>query len=191
MTYPSEGELTRGRIDRVDDDAGTLAIIFCRIDDAPERPYLLHLSYTPSTTSTASHSKKFYQEWFPKSMDLVSPLPGYGVESWSIVFPGLGSFEYRIRDGEGEVGEIVYEVEDADLGIKFEGRIAGRTAWDETDGRLGPEGNLAHLEHLLGQHWVRCSPSSIRRTDRFATVRLFDRLTSNVRIDDEGMDDEA
>ena len=58
----------------------------------------------------------------------------------------------------GEVGEVRYEVEDLSLGVRFEGNIRGRTAWDPLDGRLGPEGNLAHLDHLLGQHWVS-SPS--------------------------------
>ena len=191
LVWVGRAELTRDSR-RVDDagPGGTLAIIFCRIDDAPERPYLLHLSYTPSSTSSEPTRKKFYQEWFPNSIDLISPLPHYGVESWSVTFPGLGSFEYRIQDGAGAIGEVVYRVEDLDLGVKFEGRIIGRTAWDERDGRLGPEGNLAHLDHLLGQHWVRSLFFLSMRTHELATVCLLYWLASYVRIDDEAVDDE-
>lgn len=61
---------------------------------------------------------------------------------------GVGSFEHWSDN------DVRYRIEDEQDGMVFECRIEGRMPWDESEDRRGPEGPLANLGHLLGQHWV-------------------------------------
>lgn len=124
---------------------GTIAVILCRIDGAASRPFLLHLSYTPGPLE--SSDLRLHREFFPET---IASEGGSG--SFAIVFDGLGSMRY-VEDASGEA-TTTYSVHDADSGLRFDCVVRGRTAWDASDARIGPERGLAHLGHLLGQHWV-------------------------------------
>lgn len=126
-------------------------MIFCRIESPIGKPFLLHLSYTPNSSSTSSAGsnsqetikKEFHFDYFPPSIEQITTETG-----WSIHFPDFGSISFN-----SALEEVQFSVETKE--ISLECKITGRERWNERDGRDGPEGGLAHLDHLIGQHWVR------------------------------------
>lgn len=119
----------------------TLAIIFCRINNAPTNPYLVHLSFTPSVRD--AQVVPYQRAFFPNNYTATRSNVG-----WGIHVEGIGRFDY-----DRNADMIKYNISDGDE-MQFECTISGRTAWDEKVPSRGPEASFAHLNSLLGQHWV-------------------------------------
>ena len=79
------------------DDGGTLAVIFCWVKEAEDRPRLVHVSYTPAQSCSEDASMEgFKHEFFPGTLaiNVYPPEPASGSQiPFSVRMSGVGTMK--------------------------------------------------------------------------------------------------
>lgn len=137
-----EGYYSRTQLD----DGSTLAIIFCWVTAATQRPNLVHVSYTPSPTS-ASRVDAFKHEFFPELVEATTCAPlDDGQQPFSIRAPGIGTMLVS-----GDTAQYTIEPANSDLRISLV--LSQRTPWSASDPFAGPMGVFAAFSSFLPLNW--------------------------------------
>ncbi|KAF7794021.1 hypothetical protein EIP86_005149 [Pleurotus ostreatoroseus] len=132
-------------------NGGTLAVIFCWVHDARERPYLVHVSYTPATAEDAAYFPAFKHELFPDRMVLSQGTRGS--LNFTVTMPGVGTM--TVADDTVE-----YDISCSEVNLELKLRLTDRVSWSSTSPTSGPMGFASAFAPLLPLNWHVYSTAS-------------------------------
>lgn len=143
-----EGYYSRTQLD----DGGTLAIIFCWVKNARERPNLVHVSYTPPDSELSSSGFKY--EFFPDRLEVTThPKRAGGQQPFAVHMPGVGTM--NIYDNSVE-----YAIQTQDPTLQLTLKVTEPVHWFDDTPLTGPMGVISLLSRFLPLNWhVFCTSS--------------------------------
>ncbi|KAH9855673.1 hypothetical protein C2E23DRAFT_866749 [Lenzites betulinus] len=159
-----DGYYTRAQTE----DGGTIAVIFCRVENAKKHGNLVFLLYEPPEAVPGSGPTlpAFKYQWFPEHFDIHidEPAPGKP-QAFSITAPGLGRMSVS-------ASTIEYDIHAPDLAVRLHLVVTAHTPWSPSspsaaaDALSGPMGAaLLRLSPLLPLNWhVRSTHSAASYT---------------------------
>jgi tocopherol cyclase len=134
------------------DDGGTLAIVFCWVKNATERPNLVHISYTPSPSTPSSPA--FKHEFFPDHLEVTTHAKLHtGRQPFAVHMAGVGVLDMR-----GDSVEYTIKTSEPELELSL--KVTEHVPWSASTPLAGPMGPLSLLSSLLPLNWhVLCTSS--------------------------------
>ncbi|KAI0826988.1 hypothetical protein BC628DRAFT_1418595 [Trametes gibbosa] len=163
-----DGYYTRAQTE----DGGTIAVIFCRVENAKKHGNLVFLLYEPpqgtlrdpsgaASSSSVATLPAFKYQFFPKHFDIVIEEPSPGrPQAFSITAPGLGRMTVS-------ASTIEYDIHVPELDLRLHLVLTAHTPWsssgggrgDALSGPMGPA--ILRLSPLLPLNWhVRSTHSA-------------------------------
>ncbi|KAI0689158.1 hypothetical protein BC835DRAFT_1308476, partial [Cytidiella melzeri] len=141
------------------DDGATLAVIFCWVKDAQQRPHLVHVSYTPAAGSTPGDNSDavegFKREFFPGTMTLnIHPQLHDKRVPFTVIMPDVGT----MRLG---ADAVEYRISCPSSGLEVDLRLTNRVPWSSHDPLYGPMGFISRISALLPLNWHVYSTASV------------------------------
>ena len=154
------------------DDGGTLAVVFCWVKDAKQRPNLVHVSYTPAANAL---SAAFKHEFFPEHLEVASQEQlANGRQPFTVHMSGVGTMTIGSES-------VQYTVNTSDPDLELSLKVTNFIHWSNDIPLAGPMGPILLLSNLLPLNWhVLCTSSRASYAFSYAGKSQFGTGTSHV-----------